>query len=124
MYVEKPENITDPVLFSFDDFILFLLGQDKKFNENGMGIRAAVRIENSVEKCKDLHYLEMAQEDFKMLADAAEQPSAGYPTLRGTTHDGNTVAVSLARKCLPYIDALKEPSATPPEKKEEKEVSE
>jgi hypothetical protein len=123
MYVVKPEKIEEPVKFDFDDFVMFLLAQDKRFNENGAGIRAAVRIESAVEKCKELHYLESSQEDLKMLGDAAEQPSSGYPTLRGVSPDGSTVAVSLARKCLPFIDALKEPSSSPPEKKEE-EVSE
>ncbi len=113
-YITKPERLPiGPEGFGVDDFAKFLVATCKQFNESGAGIRAGIRIEDACERDKEKHYVELTPDAHALLAAAAENPSGGYPVLRGEV-DGKKFEQSIARDCLRFVDAIAEAKDEPP----------
>lgn len=114
-YITKPERLNiGPEGFGVDDFAKFLVATCKQFNESGAGIRAGIRIEDACERDKEKHYVELTPDAHALLAAAAENPSGGYPVLRGEQLDGKKFEQSIARDCLRFVDAIAEAKDAPP----------
>ncbi len=120
-YIKKPESIkiNDVQEFGLGDFIVWVVGVFKDFNENGAGIRAGIRAEDAVTRDADKHYVELTPEVWALLNRGAESPGVPYPVLEGVRADGARIKVSLARECLRFIDAIAEAKDEPPPKPEE-----
>lgn len=114
-YVTKPPPIdVGGRTLSFEDFAKFLVGTSAHFNRTGNGIRAGIRIEDACERDAKKHYLELMMEHWQLLNEAAESPTGGFPVLKGTNGQGAPVEVSIARECLPFVDAIAAASDEPP----------
>lgn len=115
-YVTKPAPFAVGNLeFRFDDLVKYLIENDQRFNSSGPGIRAGLRIEDELARCKDLPYVgPLAPEHCAILAAAAEEPSAGYPVFQGKTAQGEAIRVAVSRQLLPYLEAIKDAADAPP----------
>jgi hypothetical protein len=102
LHIRLDGNLTD---YQFADFVAYLLNTQEYFNQTGVGIRAATRIEGKIRKQIELASNEdtktseeattilLDEEDWKALKEAAEKPSAGY-------------VLKPSRVMLPFIDAI------------------
>src|SRR5687768_5075600 len=117
MYMERPA----PIVFgtfkiTFDDFVRYLLNTDDRFNRTGAQIRAAMKVENALEK----HHgkiLELDETLWKVLNEAAEAPTSGYQVL--VSKEDPTLRLNTGRQCLVFVDAIAEAKDVPPEKPSE-----
>jgi hypothetical protein len=93
--IEKPEPLAlgEGKTMPFDVFVGALLNSDDRFNSNGRGIRAAVRIEQALKECVDADSLKLEDDDHALLAQVIEAPTGGYP-------------VRPSRFCVTFIDAI------------------
>lgn len=114
-YITKPEN--GPL--TVEALISWLVNTDDRYNRTGAGIRLGVRIEDAVTKSEGKPYVELQPDHHAGLAEAAENPSAGYPPLSLTRADGTVEVVRGARPWLPCIDAIKQATDEPPKAAEE-----
>lgn len=79
--------------FSFSSFVSWILDNDSRFTRDAAGLRAGKRIISTVEAANTGEDFELDTADWRMLCDAAKEPSQGYP-------------VRPPRLALPYIDAI------------------
>lgn len=116
MFIEKPKPImigTAP--FGVEHLIDWLIRNDSRFNENGAGIRAGLRIEDAIAKCDALPYIgPLSIEQHAILKAAAEDPSSGYPKLVATQADGKQSEMYIGRQILPMVDAISSAKDAPP----------
>ncbi len=78
--------------FGFDDFVLYLVNNDRRFNSDGAGIRSSVRIERALREASQSD-VSLEDEDHKRLAEVVEAPSCAYP-------------LTPARGCAEFIEAI------------------
>lgn len=120
-YIQCPDpirvgNATQGLLFSFDDFVRYIVNADVRFNAGGPGIRAGLKVETALEKARG-EVVELANDVWELLRQAAESPTGlrgepiGYPALVDV--DGN-VRLRLGREVLPFLDAIGGATDDPP----------
>lgn len=110
-YIFKPENGQ----FTIEQFISWVVNTDKRYNETGAGIRLGMRIEDAVTKSEGKPYIELQPDHCASLADAAENPSAGYPPIFAVTPDGKQERIpGQARVWLRCVDAIRDAKDEPP----------
>ena len=126
-YVVKPEPILieglDP--FTLDNLIMYLVNTDDKFNNNGVGIRTGMRIEDAIEESNDSSFITLDEAHWKFLKDVIESPSKGYPALYVRGADEKPEKLYFGRRLIPFIDAVseaKEEKPTPSEAEETEEA--
>ena len=102
--IQAPEGF---FTISFSQFVGYLLNTCDSFNKTGLGIRTAVRIERAFEKpLSSDSGIELSTEDWKMLAEACENPTGGYPVVT-VDKDGVSIAkFNTAHSILPFIECI------------------
>lgn len=118
------------VEFSLENLVKHLVDGDFRFNSNGSGIRAGLRVEDAFRG--DPVSARLSEDLWKLLHAAAENPSdvhgrpIGYPQLVMVDREGRVVPIrTCARDQLPFVDAIanaeeapaEEPSAPAPRRK-------
>lgn len=104
-YITTPEALEmSGSKFSFAMFVRWLVDNDERFNMAGPGIRMGARI---LEAVRD-DIAKLADDDWKMLAEAAENPTVkgqpiGYP-------------ITPARGILPFVEAIAQAADEDPRK--------
>ncbi|MEN6535515.1 MAG: hypothetical protein ABFD89_17760 [Bryobacteraceae bacterium] len=109
--IQAPSNVItingqDKQFFIFEGLMVWAINGDKRFNQDGPGIRASVRIETELAKLPPIakedqtqepRFLVLKQEDQALLLDSLVNPQqmngGGYP-------------LTPARVLLPWIDAV------------------
>jgi len=81
-----------PIEFTFAKFVTYLLNSCKEFSGDSAGLRAGVRIEESV---GDGDEVTLREDDWAKLKACALNPGVPYPC-------------SPARAVVPYIDAIED----------------
>lgn len=83
-----------------------LLDRDERFTQTAAGLRAAVRIEAAL--CAEEATGVLEEADHRLLAAAAEHPSAGYLTLAMRSPTGELVGrpIQIGRALLPFVEAI------------------
>ena len=108
-YIAKPKPLTlGAGQFGLDELLEYLVATDRRFNESGAGIRAGIRIEDSVKLYKKHAYLVLEPAHYALLAQAAEEPTGGYPKAVGQLPDGQRIERYLSRDLLPFLDAIRD----------------
>lgn len=122
-YIKKPAPIEiqgiDP--FTLEQLAIHLVNTDDKFNNNGVGIRAGIRIEDAFKAAEEKEVVALDEEPWKLLKEAAESPSKGYPALYFQGADGTVEKLYFGKRLLPFIDAIAEATDTEPAAKTEEE---
>jgi hypothetical protein len=94
-----------------DEFIRFLINNDVRFNSDGAGIRASVRIEEAQRRCQTLGAIgPLETDDQRLLLECAKNPKVRLP-------DGSIQGiypVAPARRCAVWIDAIENARDQPP----------
>lgn len=99
--------------FGVPELVLYFVESDGRFNTSGPGIRASLRIAESVERCKGKPWLKIEQDnDFELLRGAADTP-APQPFPNGAPRPA--YPVSPAAKILPFLDDILKPMDDEPE---------
>lgn len=104
--VTIPSPVMVPIEMTFGVFVRYLVDSDDRFNKTMAGGRAAIRLLAALEKADVGTRAEVHPDDWKLLHEAAEKPSHGYPTLR---RDQETIMIP-ARLLEPLVSALSEES--------------
>lgn len=90
--------------FGVPDLVKYFIEADGRFNSSGVGIRASLRIEESVKRCEGKPWLKIEQDnDFELLKAAAETP-APQPLPNGMPRPA--YPYSPTTKLLPFIDDI------------------
>ena len=101
-----------PMLISFDDIIKYWLNNDARFNSDGSGIRASMRIENALDASPDVLALK-TDPDYKLLLEVADKPDCrnmpAYP-------------LSPARRCESVMSAIREGTTEKPRERKTDEA--
>lgn len=101
--------------FSVESLLQWLVTTDERFNRTGPGIRLGVRIEDAVTAAQSAPYVAMQVDHYEQIAEAAENPTSGYPPLYAVSPDGSQERLpGSARAWLPALDAIRAATDTPP----------
>ena len=115
-YITIPENANIQIgdtPWSFANCVRHVVDSDPRFNENGVGIRAGVRILAQLQDKNTGDVITLDEGDWKMLHEAMEQPKNGLiPPLSLSKSDGTSEPLTVpGRMFLQYLDCLR-PEAT------------
>jgi hypothetical protein len=95
--------------WSYERCVQHVIDSDKRFNETGVGIRAAVRILASIKKAvEEKSTAAFDSSDLKLLNEAMESPQHGWiPQLsvRGPDGEEKPLPAIPGRVFITYIDA-------------------
>lgn len=90
--------------FGVPELIKWALESDGRFNTSGLGIKASIRIEQSMERCKGKTYLKIEQDnDYALLQAAIDNPSP-QPYPNGQPRPAYPVAP--AKRLAAFIDDI------------------
>lgn len=89
---------------SFKEFIRFLLDNDKRANDSGKNIRAALRIESAINKGNESEEIELEDNDFKLLASIVLEPECGYPVITMQIKGSGPMTKLISKQLLPFIE--------------------
>ena len=81
--------------YTFENFIMWTISTNTRYNTDAESIRAACRLERQIETHKDFS---IDLEDWKRLNDAVENPQGGYPIRPGS-------------RIMPFVDAVVDASS-------------
>lgn len=123
-FVKNPGPVSvQGVEFTLENLAKHLVDSDFRFNSNGAGIRAGLRVEDAFKG--DPAVVRLTEECWKLVHEAAENPadvhgrSIGYPQLAMRDRAGNVVPIrTCARDQLPFIDAIANASTDDPSEPE------
>lgn len=92
----KEITVCEPIKIGEDDFtlpmfLLWAINTAPAFNNSGVGIRSAVRIERAADEANGV--IRLDDEDYDRLLAVVKKPDAGYP-------------INPARVVLPFLDAI------------------
>lgn len=76
--------------YTFENFIMWTISTNTRYNNDAESIRAACRLERKIEKHEEFS-LDLA--DWKRLKEAVENPHGGYPIRPGS-------------RIMPFVDVV------------------
>lgn len=102
-YIMKPAELeANEKPYGLTHFLFAMLEKDQRFQQDGEGLRARVRIEHELVKRQSDSFVELADKDWQRLHQACEQPTEKrYP-------------ISPASACLGFLEAVRVAGTTPP----------
>lgn len=95
-----PVTINDDEQYTFENFIIWTLSTNSRYNNDADSIRASCRLERRIETHKDFC---LDEADWKRLKDAVEHPHGGYPL-----RPGSRLITFVDAVCLANQEAAKE----------------
>lgn len=97
-------------LVTFDDIVRYWLNNDARFNSDGPGIRASIRVEQALDASVEVFALK-TDPDYKLLLEVMDKPDCrGMPAY----------PLSPARRCDKVMQAIREGTTEKPKKAEVK----
>lgn len=119
-YIKKCTPITldsqgaGPASVSFDDIVQYWLNNDTRFNSDGNGIRASIRIEAALDANDEVFALK-TDPDYKLLLEVIDKPDCrGMPAY----------PLQPARRCDKVMQAIREGTTEKPKPKKADEKAE
>lgn len=115
-FIKQDRKPLDPLggqEFGTPELIKWALESDGRFNTTGLGIKASLRIEQALDRCKGKVWLKIEQDnDYALLQAAIDNPSP-QPFPNGAPRPA--YPISPAKKLAAFIDDILKPMDDEPE---------